>query len=135
MRCKKSALCIAEICVAAMWCTKREGAGGQKVRYVLRNPGKPNFLAGYPGIFAGISRGCPKKFEEERSVFISCESCPLIISNCRYRIVLPEEIISLQRQISGNLVRKRFITDTGLSPDFYFISITDTDWAQNEYFL
>ena len=34
--------------------------GRQKVRYVLRNPGKANFLAGYPGICAGIYRGCPK---------------------------------------------------------------------------
>ena len=33
---------------------------GPKVRYVPRNPGKPNFRAGYPGIFAGMSRGCPK---------------------------------------------------------------------------
>ena len=33
----------------------REGEGGQKVRYAFRNPGKPNFWAGYPGILAGIS--------------------------------------------------------------------------------
>ena len=39
--------------------------GGQKVRHVFRNPGKPNFLAGYPGIFAGISPGVPEKFEEK----------------------------------------------------------------------
>ena len=38
------------------------GGGGQKVRYVLRirNTGRPNFLAGYPGMFAGISWGRPK---------------------------------------------------------------------------
>ena len=40
--------------------------GGQKAQYVLRNPGKPNFWAGYPGIFAGISRGCPKSLREKK---------------------------------------------------------------------
>ena len=38
----------------------REGGGGQKVRYVLRNPGKPNFLAGCPDIFAGLFGGVRK---------------------------------------------------------------------------
>ena len=41
--------------------------GGQKVRYVLRKPGKPNFLAGYPGISAGISRGAGQVCEKEFS--------------------------------------------------------------------
>ena len=36
--------------------------GGQKVWYVPRNPGKPNFLAGYPGIL-------PEKFEKQKFVF------------------------------------------------------------------
>ena len=31
----------------------REGVGGQKVRYVPRNPGNQTFLAGYPGILPG----------------------------------------------------------------------------------
>ena len=35
----------------------REGVGAEKVRYVPRNPGKPDFLAGYPRDFAGISQG------------------------------------------------------------------------------
>ena len=41
---------------------------GQKVRYVLRSPGKPkfpNFLAGDPGIFAGISQGRPKSLRKK----------------------------------------------------------------------
>ena len=33
---------------------------GQKVRYVPRNPGKANFLAGYPGILPGYPRGARK---------------------------------------------------------------------------
>ena len=36
-------------------CTRR--GGGQKVRYVRRNPRKTDFMAGYPVIQAGISRG------------------------------------------------------------------------------
>ena len=40
--------------------SSRWRGGDQKVRYVPRNPRKPNFLAGYPGIFARISRRCPK---------------------------------------------------------------------------
>ena len=43
----------------------REGVGGQKVRYVPRKPGKPNFLAGYPGIFGGISWGCLKSLRKK----------------------------------------------------------------------
>ena len=34
-----------------------EGVGGPKVRYVLQNSGKPNFLAGYPGVWAGYPGG------------------------------------------------------------------------------
>ena len=41
---------------------------GPKVRYVLRNPGKPNFLAGYPGILPGWE---PEKFEKKKFVFNS----------------------------------------------------------------
>ena len=40
---------------------KEGGVGGQKVRYVPRNPGKPNFLAGYPGILAGRPKSLRKK--------------------------------------------------------------------------
>ena len=39
--------------------------GPKKVWYVLRNPKKPNFLAGYPWIFAGFSRGRPKSLRRE----------------------------------------------------------------------
>ena len=46
------------------WGSSREGVGDQKVRYVLRNPGKSNFLAGYPEVFAGISRGRPKSLRK-----------------------------------------------------------------------
>ena len=42
----------------------REGVG-QKVRYVLRNAGKPNFLAGYPGICCRDIPGVPEKFESK----------------------------------------------------------------------
>ena len=38
---------------------------GPKVWYVTRNPGTPNFRAGYPGILAGKSR---KKFERNKNV-------------------------------------------------------------------
>ena len=38
---------------------------GPKVRYVLRNPGETNFLAGYPGILPGA----PEKFEKKKFVF------------------------------------------------------------------
>ena len=37
----------------------REG-GGAKLRYVPRNPGKPNFWAGYPGKLPGYPGGCLK---------------------------------------------------------------------------
>ena len=43
--------------------------GGQKVRHVLRNPGKPNFLAGYPrSLWREIPR-VPEKFEKKELVF------------------------------------------------------------------
>ena len=45
---------------------------GQKVRYVLRNPGKPNFLAGCPGILPGYpAKKTREKFEKKRFVFNS----------------------------------------------------------------
>ena len=34
--------------------------GGQKVRYVLPNPGQANFRAGYPGTLAGYPGGGQK---------------------------------------------------------------------------
>ena len=43
-----------------------EGVGGQKVRHLSRNPGKQNFWAGYPGIFAGISQGHPKSLRKKK---------------------------------------------------------------------
>ena len=43
----------------------REGVGGQKVQCVLRNPGKPNFWAVYPGFLAGHP-GLPEKFEKKK---------------------------------------------------------------------
>ena len=43
-----------------------EGGGGQKVQFVLRSPGKPNFLAGCLRIFAGMSQGRPKSFSERK---------------------------------------------------------------------
>ena len=49
--------------------------GGQKVRYVPRNPGKPNFLAGYPGIFAGISLKCPKSLRKK-------SLCSILVPYC-----------------------------------------------------
>ena len=55
----------------------REWGGGHKVRYVPRSPGKPNFVwdipgfcVGYPGILAGISRGCPKSLRKK--VCVQC---------------------------------------------------------------
>ena len=41
----------------------REGVGGQKVRYLARNPRKTNFLVGCPGILVGTPLGVPEKFE------------------------------------------------------------------------
>ena len=38
----------------------RVKAWGPKVRYVLRNPGKPNFLVGYSGILPGYPGGALK---------------------------------------------------------------------------
>ena len=45
-----------------------EGWGPKKLdmSFEAQNPGKTNFLAGYPGIFAGISRGCPKSLRKKR---------------------------------------------------------------------
>ena len=43
---------------------------GQKVRDVLRNPEKPNFLAGYPEILPGYS-GIARKVGEKMFVFNS----------------------------------------------------------------
>ena len=43
----------------------REGAGAKKFGVSFQNPGKPNFLTGYPGIFGGISRGCPKSLRKK----------------------------------------------------------------------
>ena len=40
---------------------------------------------------------------------VFCEKC---VSNCRYRIMLPEELLSLQRQICGNVSRTSLIADT-----------------------
>ena len=54
---------------------QREGVRAKKFGMSFRNPGKPNFLVGYPGIFAGISRMCPKRFEKKKFVF---NSRPLI---------------------------------------------------------
>ena len=50
--------------------------GGPKSSICLRNPGKPNFLAGYPGIFAGISRGLPKSLRNKSlcSIFWSLKN-------------------------------------------------------------
>ena len=39
--------------------------GRRKVWYVPRNPTKPNIWAGYPGIFIGIARWCPKSLREK----------------------------------------------------------------------
>ena len=50
------------------WGSSTWSGGGQKVRYVLRKPGKPNFLAGYPGNFAGMSGGA-RKVREKKFVF------------------------------------------------------------------
>ena len=44
--------------------------GAKKVRYVLRNPGKPNFLAGYPGICRDILE-VPEKSEKKDCVQFS----------------------------------------------------------------
>ena len=45
-----------------------------------------------------------------------------LLSNYRYRIELPEELIPLQRQICGNFSRKSLITDTNSLLNFnYFL--------------
>ena len=46
----------------------RKGVGSQ-VRYVPRNPGKINYLAGYSRIFAWISRPKPEQFENIKFKF------------------------------------------------------------------
>ena len=46
----------------------RKWGGGPKVRHVPRNQGNQTFLAGYPGIFAGISRRCPKSLMRKKSL-------------------------------------------------------------------
>ena len=51
------------------------GAGLPREGYLLRNSGKPKFLAGYPGILPGYP-GSVRKFEKKRFVF---NSRPLII--------------------------------------------------------
>ena len=38
---------------------------GPKSSVCPSKPGKPNFFAGYPRIFAGISRGCPKSLRKK----------------------------------------------------------------------
>ena len=43
-----------------------EGGGGQKVRYVLRNPGKASFSAGYPGTFGRDIPMVREKFEKKK---------------------------------------------------------------------
>ena len=43
---------------------------GPKDRYVLRSPGKPNFLAGYPG-FCRISGGARKFYEKKSCIQFS----------------------------------------------------------------
>ena len=45
--------------------------GGQKVRYVLRSPGKPNFFAGYPVILPGYPGGVRKVWEKKVCVQFS----------------------------------------------------------------
>ena len=46
--------------------------GGQKVRYVPRNPGKPKFLAGISWDFHRDIPGAPEEFEKKESVLDSC---------------------------------------------------------------
>ena len=45
----------------------REGAGGQKVRYVPPNPREPKLLAGYPRILLGYPR-CARKSLRKKSL-------------------------------------------------------------------
>ena len=45
--------------------------GGQQVRYVLRNPGKPNLFVAWPGILPGYPGGA-RKFEKK--MFVSNSS-------------------------------------------------------------
>ena len=42
----------------------REGVGAKKFGMSFEAQGKPNFLAGCPGIFGGISQGCPKSLRK-----------------------------------------------------------------------
>ena len=53
------------------WGSSTWRGGGQKVRYVLRNPGKPNFWAGYPGILPGYLGGALKVWEKKVCVQFS----------------------------------------------------------------
>ena len=48
--------------------------GGQKVRYVPRNTGKPFFLAGYPGILPGYAGSARKVCEKKGlcSILVPC---------------------------------------------------------------
>ena len=47
------------------WGSSTSRGGFQKVRYVLRNPGKPNFLARYPGILPGYPGGAREVWERK----------------------------------------------------------------------
>ena len=42
------------------WGSSTRRGGGQNVRHVFRNPGKANFLAGYPGLWPGYPGGARK---------------------------------------------------------------------------
>ena len=93
----------------------RERGGGQKVRYVPRNPGKPNFLVGYPGIFAGMSWGRPRSWRRKKFVFMfwPLEKSPQITKNTHFRTssVSP----NLSRIIRGypkSLRKKKFVFDS-----------------------
>ena len=47
------------------WGSSTWRGDGQKVWYVLRNPGKPNFWRDIPGFLAGISRVCPRSLRKK----------------------------------------------------------------------
>ena len=51
------------------WGSSTWRGGGPKVRYVLRNAGKPNFLPGYPGFLPGYPGGARKVWEAKKFVF------------------------------------------------------------------
>ena len=71
------------------WGSSTWKGGGQKVGCVLRNPRKPNFLVGYPGIFAGISRRCPKSLRKKMFGF---NSRPLCLSDADAKIGSDEDM-------------------------------------------